>query len=117
MHVYAPGVIGYKAADLAVDAHPWIALKAVRYPRSEDYHFTPLDEHVQIYARPFRIDVDVVVDASPEAQIALKDVSRMTLHGAFSYQACDDRTCFSPQTVPLQWTVAVRQLDRERVKR
>ena len=117
MHVYAPGAIGYRGTNLTIEAHPWIDLKAARYPPSEDYHFKPLDEHVQVYQRPFRVALDVVVDASPDAQNALKDVSTLTLHGVFSYQACDDKVCFAPQAVPLQWTIAVRQLDRERVKR
>src|SRR5262249_31475476 len=117
MHVYAPGAIGYKPTSLTVDAQPWIALAGAHYPPSEDYHFRPLDEHVQVYVRPFRITQDVAVDASPEAQNALKDVPSIPLHGVFNYQACDDKVCFTPQAVPLQWTVAVRQLDRERVKR
>ncbi|HJZ72537.1 MAG TPA: protein-disulfide reductase DsbD domain-containing protein [Vicinamibacterales bacterium] len=117
MHVYAPGVTGYRPVNLTIDPARWIALSAAIYPPSEDYHFKPLDEHVPVYVRRFRIAEDVVVDASPEAQNALKDISSIKLRGVLSYQACDDRVCFSPQTVPLEWTVAVRQLDRERVKR
>jgi hypothetical protein len=44
-------------------------------------------------------------------------VSSLTLKGTLTYQACDERICFSPQSVPLTWTVAVRQLDRERARR
>lgn len=32
------------------------------------------------------------------------------------HQACDDKVCFSPQSVPLAWTLTVRPLDRERAK-
>jgi hypothetical protein len=117
MHVYAPGVSGYRAIGLAIDAMPWIAAGTASYPQSEDYHFAPLNEHVQVYRRPFRIVQDVVVEASPDAQNALKDVTTITLRGRLNYQACDDRICFAPQTVPLTWTVDLRQLDRERVKR
>ena len=36
--------------------------------------------------------------------------------GAAKYQACDDKVCFTPQSVPLTWTIGLRALDRERVK-
>lgn len=70
-----------------------------------------------MFQRPFRIAQDVALDASPDAQAALKDVTSLTLKGTLNYQACDDKICFSPQSVPLTWTMSVRQLDRERVKR
>jgi hypothetical protein len=117
VHVYAPGVAGYRPIALTIDPQPWVNVAAARYPRSEDYYFKPLDEHVQVYARPFRIVQDVVVNASPEAQKALEPVSSLTFNGKLSYQACDDRVCFSPQVVALTWSVALRPLDRERVKR
>lgn len=117
VHVYAPGVSGYKPITLTIDRQRWVVPRTTQYPPSDDYHFKPLNEHVQVYQRPFRIVQDVALDASTEAQAALKDVSSLTLTGTLAYQACDDRVCFSPQTVPLTWTVSVRQLDRERAKR
>jgi len=83
---------------------------------AEDYHFKPLNEHVKVYQRTFRIVQDLVIDASAQAQAALKGASSMTIKGVLSYQACDDKLCFTPQSVPLTWTVTLRQLDRERAK-
>jgi hypothetical protein len=40
----------------------------------------------------------------------------LTIAGTFAYQACDDKVCFLPQTVPLSWTIGVKPLDRERAK-
>ena len=116
VHVYAPGVIGYKPIALSVTVQPGVILHPARYPPSEDYHFKPLNEHVQVYQRPFRIVQDVVIDASPQGQTALKDVAALTIKGVLNYQACDDKVCFTPQTVPLTWTVTLRPLDRERAK-
>ncbi len=117
IHVYAPGVSGYKPIALAVEQQPWVVVKGAQYPAPEDYHFKPLNEHVKVYQQPFRIAQDVALDASTEAQAALKAVSSLTLKATLTYQACDERICFSPQSVPLTWTVAVRQLDRERARR
>jgi len=118
VHVYAPGVTGYKPISLSVEAQPGLVTRGVQYPPSEDYHFKPLNEHVQVYQRPFRIVQDVLIDPAPQAQAqaALKDVASMTIKGVLNYQACDDKVCFTPQTVPLTWTVSLRQLDRERAK-
>jgi hypothetical protein len=99
-HVYAPGVTGYKPIALSVEAQPGLVTRGAQYPPSEDYHFKPLNEHVQVYQRPFRI----------------VDVSSLTIKGVLNYQACDDKLCFTPQSVPLTWTVTLRQLDRERAK-
>lgn len=81
------------------------------------YFFKPLNEHVPVYQRPFRVVQDVMLDPSREAAAALRDLTTMTIAATLHYQACDDKLCFSPQSVPLSWTVNVRPLDVERVKR
>lgn len=116
VHVYAPGVSGYKPIALSVEAQPGVLTRNPQYPPSEDYHFKPLNEHVQVFQRPFRIVQDVVIDASPQGQATLKEMTSLTIKGVLNYQACDDKICFTPQSVPLTWTVALRQLDRERAQ-
>jgi hypothetical protein len=116
VHVYAPGVTGYRPVRLTLDAQPGVVLRAAQFPRSEDYFFKPLNEHVAVYQRPFRIVQDVMLDPSREGSVALKDVTRITIKGTFEYQACDDTVCFAPQSVPLSWSIGVKSLDRERVK-
>lgn len=116
IHVYAPGVTGYKPIALSVEAQPGLVTRGAQYPQSEDYFFKPLNEHVQVYQRPFRIVQDVLIDPSPQGLAALKDASSLTIKGVLNYQACDDKLCFTPQSVPLTWTVTLRQLDRERAK-
>jgi peroxiredoxin len=116
VHVYAPGVIGYTPISLSVEAQAGILVRATQFPQSEDYHFKPLNEHVQVYQRPFRIVQNLVIDSSPQSEAALKSLTSLTITGALNYQACDDKVCFAPQVVPLTWTVSLRQLDRERAK-
>ena len=117
IHVYAPGVSGYKPIALTIEPQRWLVVGGATYPRPEDYHFKPLDEHVKVYQRPFRLVQDIALDASSEAQATLKSIPAITIKGILRYQACDDKICFSPQTVRLEWTVRVRELDRERAKR
>jgi len=116
VHVYAPGASDYKPVAINVQPQPGLILRAPQYPKSEDYFFKPLKEHVPVYQHPFRIVQDVTLDASREGTAALKDVTSLTITGRFDYQACDDKVCFTPQSVPLSWTIGVKPLDRERPK-
>jgi hypothetical protein len=117
IHVYAPGVVGYRPIALTLDLQPGVLIRGAQYPESEDYYFEPLDEHVQVYQSPFRIVQDVTIDPSREGQAALGDATSLTVTGTLNYQACDDKICYNPQTVPLSWTVELRPLDRERALR
>jgi peroxiredoxin len=87
VHVYAPGVTGYKPIAFSVQPQPGLVIRRAQYPPSEDYHFKPLNEHVQVYQRPFRIVQDVVIDASPKAQTAMKDATSVTITGVLNYCA------------------------------
>ena len=117
VHVYAPGVTTYKPIALTIEPQPGVTLRDAQFPASEDFYFKPLNEHVRVYQKPFRIVQDVAVDASPAGTRALSGVDRLTISGTLSYQACDDKVCFNPQTLPLQWTVGLKPLDRERAKK
>ena len=117
VHVYAPGTSGYKPVAITIRPQPGVIVKTTHFPRSEDYFFKPLNEHVPVYQHPFRLVQDMALDPSREGTVALKDATMLTISGAFEYQACDDSVCFAPQTVPLSWTVRVKQLDRERAKK
>ncbi len=41
----------------------------------------------------------------------------LKITGKLRYQACDDKICYLPETVPLEWTLKVEPLDRERAPR
>ena len=117
VHVYAPGVTGYKPLALAIQPQAGLLVREARFPRAEDYFFKPLNEHVPVFQKAFRVVQDVTIDPAREAASVLADVKVMTINATLSYQACDEKVCFTPQSVPLSWTINVRSLDTERVKR
>ncbi len=117
VHVYAPGVAGYKPIGLTLETQPGLLVRGAQFPRAEDFYFRPLNEHVLVYQKPFRLVQDVAIDASPEGVRALSGRDRLTIAGTLNYQACDDKVCFTPQAIPLTWTVTLKPLDRERVKK
>ena len=112
MHLYAPGKHDYQVVQLTIDPQPWLRPQATTYPSSEIYHFKPLDERVEVYAKPFRLTREVTLLATPEAQKQLAAMSSVTITGALEYQACDDRVCFNPARVPVSFTVSLKPLDR-----
>jgi DsbC/DsbD-like thiol-disulfide interchange protein len=117
IHVYAPTVKGYKPITLTLAPQAGLVLREAHYPAPEEYFFEPLQERVPVYQRPFRVVQDVMIDPSRAGQAALSGKTALTITGTLNYQACDDRICYMPQSVPLTWTIALKPLDRERVKR
>ncbi len=111
IHVYAPGAKDYRVIGLKVEPSPEITvLGQPKYPASEIYYFKPLKERVPVFQKPFRLLQDVVLNGTPQAQTALRGKESVTLKGTLEYQACDDKQCFNPMSVPLTWTVSVKAL-------
>jgi len=36
----------------------------------------------------------------------------ITITGTLRYQACDDKVCYMPQSLPVSWTIGVKPLAR-----
>ena len=119
IHLYAPGAdqLGYRVVGLTLAEVPHIRFEPVEFPESEIYHFKPLDERVPVYQQPFTLLQEAVVSGEPEAAEALAKIDALTLSGTLDYQACDDKLCFDPVSVPLSFTLDVEILDRQRATR
>src|SRR5688500_13140202 len=107
MHVYAPGAHKYKAIRLLIDPQPGLILSPLEFPASEPYVFKALNETVPVYARPFRLAQDVMVQRAPSGP-APASAREVRISGRLEYQACDDVACYAAATVPLEWRVTVR---------
>jgi DsbC/DsbD-like thiol-disulfide interchange protein len=114
IHVYAPGAKGYRAIALNIAPQPGIRVLPVQFPASQTYFFRPLNEHVPVYQKPFTLVQQLILEGTQEAQAALRGKENLTLTGTLDYQACDDKECFNPASVPLSWTLILRSLIRER---
>ena len=131
MHVYAPGAEadGYRVITLGMESQPYVRFLPVEYPASEMYLFEPLDESEPVYMDPFILRQDVVLepirvaetarglrpsrvaDDTPQEELTFNGT--LTLRGTLDYQACDDRICYDPVSIPLSWTVSLTPLDTE----
>ena len=108
IHVYAPGAAGYRVVTLNVTPQPYVRILPLRYPPSEIYHFVPLNERVAVYQKPFTLVMDVVTEATAEARKALSGTNEVVINGTFEYQACTDKICYNPVSLPLSWKVELR---------
>ena len=98
MHVYSPGQKGYIAITLTLDSDPAFTAARAKYPAGEKLFMKILNETQLVYSKPFRITQDLRL---------VKPVSGagLTIKGTLRYQACDDKVCYLPTTVPVQWAV------------
>jgi thiol-disulfide isomerase/thioredoxin len=94
MHVYAPGATSYRTISLDLAASPSVKASPAKYSPAEDYYFAPLKEHVPVYAKPFEIVTPVTVKPGTT-----------TVAGTVNYQACDDRLCYLPESIPVTFTL------------
>jgi hypothetical protein len=109
MHVYAPGATNYRVIALQIEPQPHVRTLPVRYPASEIYYFKPLNERVPAYQKPFTLAVEVVPDATADARKSFSGREELIVNGTLEYQACDDKVCYNPTSLPLSWKVALRQ--------
>jgi hypothetical protein len=86
----------------------------MQYPASEIYFFKPLNERIPVFQKPFRLFQELVLDGTPAGQEAMRGKRDLTLTGTLQYQACDERICYNPVSVPLSWKLSLRQVIRER---
>jgi hypothetical protein len=106
MHVYAPGT-KYRPVVIRLQADPALRVHNPVYPKPTVYRFKPLNEDVLVYDAPFRLVVDVIAGDSVALHAQLRGRRQMIIKGSLDYQACDDRLCFLPASVPFQWTLRV----------
>jgi peroxiredoxin len=114
IHVYAPGAKGYRVIGMTVDPQPFVRTLPIKYPASQIYFFKPLNERVPVYQKPFTLVQEVILEGTPQAQTAFRGKNSVTISGTLEYQACDDKICYNPTTVPVSWTLSLRPIVFER---
>jgi hypothetical protein len=110
MHVYAPGVTGgYIPVEWSIAQGPWKA-QDIRWPASRMLHLKAIRETVPVYEGRFAARRYLTF-----AQQAVLGTGEVKVAGTFRYQACDDRECYPPVKIPLEWSFRVLPHDPRRV--
>jgi hypothetical protein len=102
MHVYAPSVEGYIPIEWSMAPNAAIVAQPVVTPPPHMLHLEAIDETLPVFSGRFRLVRNIIVAADAKAKGAV------TIEGTLRYQACDDRMCYVPKSVPLKWTIQVQ---------
>jgi hypothetical protein len=115
VHAYAPGVKGYIPVALSLTVTKAFRVEPPAFPEAKNIELAAIHETVPAYQGRFRV-LQTITLANAQTIEPLLDANRaLTVEGAFRYQACDDRECFQPESVPLKWALTVQPFDRTRV--
>ncbi len=112
MHVYAPGQKGYIPIALTLRADPAFKAHPVRFPASTTYRYEPLKETVQVYSAAFTLTQDVTLALTADMRARATRGEILTISGDLEYQACDDKVCYRPETIPVEWKITLSPLVR-----
>ena len=114
MHLYAPGVEGYRPVSIAVEDQPYLRAHDTVFPESEMMHLPAIGETVPVYHGAVRILQDVTL--SPRLPGYDKsDPMELEIDSTFRYQACDDKACYVPSEIPLTFKMTLYPHDGTRV--
>jgi hypothetical protein len=82
----------------------------IAYPTGQDltFDFMP-GEKLNVYANDFAVTAMVTTSRSIP-------YGTYRVHGALKYQACDNRQCYPPKEVPVQFDVKVQKAATRRVR-
>jgi len=115
VHVYSPGVQGYKSIALVMEPAPGMELTPVNYPKAKVLYLPAIKEKVPVFEGQFRLTQDLKVSSEANFSSSLgTDGKTFTIAGKLEYQACDSKICYIPTSVPIHWQVQVLPLDRQR---
>lgn len=114
MHLYAPGVQGYIPIDWKLQESPAAKAHPFAYPPSKMMNLKAIRETVPVYRDHIRINREITFGQEDALKPLVSSEGELILKGSFRYQACDDRECYLPQTVPLEWHFHFKGLERAR---
>jgi hypothetical protein len=97
-----------KDADTAVAQDPV-------FPTAQKLHLDAINETVPAYSGHFRLMRDIDIEQADKLRLAVDSSGHFKVQSLLRYQACDDRLCYIPQEMPIQWTFQYEEPDRQRV--
>src|SRR5262250_910880 len=117
VHVYSPGVKGYKPIQLVLHPSGGIEPAPSIYPGSKILYLQAIKEQVPVFEGKFRITQDVTIPVSKVGagvRAMLGSSNTVSIAGELQYQACDATICYPPTSAPVKWEVKVEPLDLHR---
>ncbi len=116
MHVYAPSVSG-SYIPVKWEFAPQALWKTFEpeWPASKVLRLEAIKESLPVFEKTFTVTRDLTFAQQNDLLAAAGDSKRLTVPSTFRYQACDDKECHPPVSVPLEFAFTVEPHDRTRV--
>ncbi len=115
MHVYAPGVqSSYIPVQWTVPATEAGKVADAVWPPAKILNLKAIKEKAPVYFKQFAVERDVTFAQQKPLQ-AIAIAGKVAIESTFKYQACDDKVCYPPVTIPLKWEFAFEPHDSTRV--
>lgn len=111
MHVYAPGVEGYRPLSVSIPEVPYVRAHETVFPESEILRLPAIGEAVPV----FRGSVRILRDVTLSPRLPSSESDEVPIPVTLSYQACNDSECFIPFQIELKFNLTLIDHDSERV--
>ena len=70
----------------------------IRYPEARKLYLNAIKETVPVYEGTVVLERELIAAQKQPS-------TELMVQGEFRYQACDDKKCYVPETVPLVWRI------------
>jgi hypothetical protein len=87
----------------------------VLFPAPEKLYLKPIKESALVYRKRVRLPREITFGQEGALRPFVNPSGDLVLKGSFRYQACNDRECYPPETVPIEWRFQFQGMERERV--
>ncbi len=115
LHVYAPGVDrDFIPIDWMMRETPALTVRAATYPTAKVVRLKAIKAKAPVFEGSFRLTREVTIAKDAVLKPLLDANGELTIEGGVKYQACDDKLCYPPETIPVHWILQAEAHDRER---
>ena len=84
------------------------------WPEAKILDLKAIKEKAPVYEKKFAVERDVTFAQQKPLQVIVQD-GKLAMESTFKYQACDDKVCYPPVTLPLKWEFIFEPHDSTRV--
>ena len=102
IHIYAAGAKDFTPVSLVTTPNAAVSTGKPRYPRADVASAPGSTDAAPAYNKLFRIALPATIKATT------KSGEVITVGGAVTYQACDERLCYPVSIAPVTWQVVVK---------
>lgn len=114
-HIYAPGTAGYIPVSWDLVSSPGWKEHPVTFPKSRVLYLKAIEEKVPVFEGTAVLTRDVTIADDRTLRSIQGPDGGFRIDGTVRYQACSERICFPPESVPVQWILKRVAHDSQRV--